>query len=333
MDNLSVFDPASPPAEDIRELFVLVLVITGVIFVLVEGVLIYSVLRFRAGPSRNVNAPPKEPPQVYGSAPIELAWTAGPALVVFLLILVLSRTVFEVRALDVSHASGAPPGAKPLHVTVIGHQFWWEYVYEEYDGQKLGFATANELRVPAGEPGTPRPALLKLKSADVIHSFWVPRLAGKMDLIPGRTNTLWFQSDRPGVYLGQCAEFCGTQHANMMIRVIVEAPADFQRWLDNEKKPAVDDPKVRAGRDVFLSQACVNCHRVRGTRADGTFGPDLTHLMSRATLATGMVPNNRAELRKWVVDPQTIKPGCLMPAMKLPDREVDLVVDYLMTLK
>jgi cytochrome c oxidase subunit 2 len=215
---------------------------------------------------------------------------------------------------------------------VIGHQWWWEYIYEKYDGQDLGFVTANELHIPAGEGGVPRPVYLTLKSADVCHSFWVPRLAGKTDLIPGRTNSLWFQTSQQGLFLGQCAEYCGTQHAHMLLRVNVDSPADFRRWLDNQQKPAVDEATARAGRDVFLAQSCVNCHRVRGTSARGTYAPDLTHLMSRQTLAAGMVPNTRDQLRSWVTDPQQTKSGCLMPAFGLGGSQVDLLVSYLMTL-
>lgn len=362
-ENVSIFDPASPPAESIRSLFLLVLVIVGVIFLLVEGILVYSIFRFR----QRANDP-NEPPQVYGSTPIEIAWTAAPALVVFLLVLILARTEFEVRV----PVKAPEPGDNALHVTVIGHQWWWEYSYDYYDGRKLTsysmpvpplgasmaslmatpqapapllalapllagadyrVITANELHVPVGTAGTPRPVYLTLKTADVIHSFWVPRLAGKMDLIPGRTNHLWFQTTEKGLYVGQCAEFCGTQHASMLLRVNVDSPEDFQRWLENEQKPAVDNPSVREGRDLFLSQTCISCHRVRGTIARGTFGPDLTHLKSRETLASGVLKNNRANLQQWVDNPQEIKSGCLMAAFKLSDRQVKQIVDYLMTLE
>jgi cytochrome c oxidase subunit 2 len=261
--------------------------------------------------------------------PIEIAWTAAPMLIVFLLALILTRTEYEVRV----NPEQPPPGSKPLYVTVIGHQWWWEYVYDKYDGQAVGILTANELHVPASEEGVPRPVYLTLKSADVCHSFWVPRLAGKTDLIPGRTNQMWFQTNQPGLYLGQCAEYCGTQHAHMLLRVNVDSPQAFERWLENQKKPAVDDPAKRAGRSVFLSQSCVNCHRVSGTSARGTYAPDLTHLMSRQTLASGMVANTPAELRKWVIDPQQTKQGCLMPAFGLSDDQVDLLVSYLLTLR
>jgi cytochrome c oxidase subunit 2 len=323
--NLSTFDPVSPPAESIRDLAFLVLAITAFIFVVVEGLLIYSIVRFR----RRAAAGTGEPPQVYGSKPIEIAWTAAPALIVFVLGLVTARTLWEVNV--------PPPqpreGDNTLFVTVVGRQWWWEYQYDHYNGRPLGFTTANELHVPAGEGGVPRPVFLILKSADVCHSFWVPRLAGKTDLIPGRINAMWFQTDRPGLYLGQCAEYCGTQHANMLLRVVVDPPEDFDRWLENEGKPAAEDAAAAAGRSAFLAQSCVNCHRVRGTPARGGYAPDLTHLMGRQTLASGMVPNTPENLRRWVADPQPIKPGCLMPAFGLGEQDRAEIVRYLLTLR
>ncbi len=323
-ENLSIFDPSSPAAHAIRALFILVLAICGVILIVVEGVLIYSIVRFRLRAKTTA-----EPPQVYGSMPIEIAWTAAPALTVFVLALILTRTEFLVRV----DPKVPPAGARPLYVTVIGHQWWWEYVYEKYDDQNLGFITANELHVPASEDSVPRPVYLTLQSADVCHSFWVPRLGGKTDLIPGKTNQMWFQTSTTGVFLGQCAEYCGTQHANMLLRVNVDSPADFQSWLENQKRPAVDKPELGEARSAFLSQSCVNCHRVTGTTARGTYAPDLTHLMSRQTLAAGMTPNNREELRKWMNDPQQIKEGCLMPRFGLNAKSVDLLVDYLSALQ
>jgi cytochrome c oxidase subunit II len=323
--NLSIFDPVSPPAESIRSLSVLVLAITGFIFIAVEGILLYAIVRFR----RRAADAGAEPPQVYGSKPIEIAWTAAPALVVFVLVLVSARTLWEVNV------PPPPPrdGDNTLFVTVVGRQWWWEYTYDHYNGRELGFTTANELHVPAGEEGVARPVFLTLKSADVAHSFWVPRLAGKTDCIPGRVNSMWFQTDRPGLYVGQCAEYCGTQHANMLLRVVVDPPGDFERWLANEQKPAVEEPAGRAGRSTFLAQSCVNCHAVRGTPAQGRYAPDLTHLMARKTLASGMVENTPENLRRWVADPQQVKPGCLMPAFGLGDREWDDLVRYLLTLR
>ena len=253
--NLSIFDPASPPAESIRSLFFLVLVVTTAIFLVVEGVLIYSIGRFRRSPPGS-----NEPPQVYGSLPIEIAWTVAPMLIVFLLALILTRTVFEVRV----NPDTPPSNSKPLYVTVIGHQWWWEFIYDKYDGQELGVITANELHIPASEAGVARPVYLTLKSADVCHSFWVPRLAGKTDLIPGRTTQMWFQTSQQGLFLGQCAEYCGTQHAHMLLRVNVDSPTAFRDWLDAQKKPAAEDPSAaRGSRPVFFPVLCQLPSRAR----------------------------------------------------------------------
>jgi cytochrome c oxidase subunit II len=356
--NLSIFDPVSPPAESIRNLSVLVLAITAFIFIAVEGILIYSIVCFRrraaagiapgadatglaAGADVTRIASEAEPPQVYGSKPIEIAWTAAPALIVFVLALVSARTLWEVNI-----PPPLPrPGDNTLFVTVVGRQWWWEYDYDHYNGKRIralgphGAETdrpviaANELHIPASEEDVARPVYLTLKSADVCHSFWVPRLAGKTDCIPGRVNSMWFQTDRPGLYLGQCAEYCGTQHANMLIRVVVDSRNDFESWLEKERQPAKDNPAGSAGGSAFLAQSCVNCHRVRGTSAQGSYGPDLTHLMSRKTLASGMIENTPENLRRWVADPQRIKPGCLMPAFGLRDPERNDILRYLQTLR
>jgi cytochrome c oxidase subunit 2 len=334
-ENVSIFDPVSPPASSIRDLSVLVFFIIGLIFVLVEGVLFYCIYRYR---HRKGTTEAAEPPQVYGSQPIEIAWTAAPGLVVFILLLVTTRTLWEVN----------PPPPEPkaddnvLYVTVVGKQWWWEFNYTHYNGQKLTalsngqqvpLITANELHIPASEDGTDRTVWLTLESADVCHSFWVPRLAGKTDLIPGRTNKMWFRTKEKGLFVGQCAEYCGSQHANMLLRVVVESPEDFDKWLSHQKKEV--DQEMTDDKKVFLMQSCVNCHRVRGTPADGNYGPDLTHLMSRDMLASGMIPNDKegTNLDRWVDDPQKIKPSCLMPAFKLSDKERKSVVRYLRTLR
>ena len=334
--DLWIFNPASPAAGSIVNLAILVLAIAGLIFLVVEGVLFYTIVRFR---KRATDDDATEPPQVYGSQPIEVAWTAAPAVIVLFLVLVTTRTLWEVNASPVStelgpagQASAGSPGTDELVITVVGRQWWWEYRYDEYRGQPLGFITANELHIPAGDGKTARPVRLNLESADVVHSFWVPRLEGKVDLIPGRRNTLWLQTKQPGLYLGQCAEYCGTQHAHMLLRVVVDTPEDFERWLAAEAKPAVEDAAQAEGKQAFLGESCVNCHRVRGTPAKGTYGPDLTHVMSRQTLASGMLENNEENLGRWVRDPQSIKPGCLMPAFGLSTQRHDLIVRYLMTL-
>jgi cytochrome c oxidase subunit II len=345
--DLSIFDPVSPQAGSIRDLAVLVLAITGFIFIVVEGILFYAIVRFRKRGAREEGRETREtePPQVYGSKPIEIAWTAAPALIVFVLVLVTARTLWEVNVPPPSPKAGD----NTLFVTVVGRQWWWEYQYDHYNGKPIravgpdgketdvAVITANELHVPASEPGESgmrRRVFLNLKSADVCHSFWVPRLAGKTDLIPGHPNSMSFETDKPGLYLGQCAEYCGTQHANMLLRVMVDSPRDFESWLENERQEAKNEGReARAGKDVFLSQSCVNCHRIRGTPAKGTYAPDLTHLKRRETLASGMVPNTEENLRQWLEDPQKVKPGCLMPAFALSKRDRDLLLHYLLSLR
>ncbi len=330
--DLSIFEPASYSAKSIVTLSLLAFVVAALIFLVVEGILFYTVFRFRhrgrAGGSHTAQSQTSEPPQVYGSNPIEIAWTVAPTMIVFFLVLVTARTLWEVNA--------APPSTETeagmLEVTVIGRQWWWEYQYKSYDGRELKFITANELHIPVSDDDQVRPTKLTLESADVCHSFWVPRLDGKMDVIPGLHNTLWLQTKETGLFLGQCAEYCGTQHAHMLLRVVVETPESFENWLANQAQTAVEDPAVAEGRQVFLSESCVNCHRIRGTPAAGNYAPDLTHLMSRQTIAAGIIALDAHTLERWVHDPQDIKPGCLMPAFGLDRKKEDLIVRYLLTL-
>jgi cytochrome c oxidase subunit 2 len=311
----NIFAPASTPAKSIADLSAFVLVITGIIFVVVFALLVYAIVKFRAR-TRDAG---REPAQVYGSTQIELAWTIIPILIVVVLFLATARVIHAIQ--------DAPEPAGAVDVTVIGHQYWWEFRYP-----KLGIVTANELHIPVSDPSHPTPTFLQLLSADTDHSFWVPELAGKTDLIPNHPNRMWVDPQRTGVFLGQCAQYCGVQHAKMLIRVSVDGPEDFAAWVRSQQKPAVEDPAVVTGRRVFESNACMNCHTVAGTPADGRFGPDLTHLMSRATIAAGAAQNTRQNLRLWVQNPSAIKPGSLMPAMKLSDADLDAVVSYMETL-
>jgi len=312
----SIFDPHSTPAHVIVDYTTLVLAVCGVIFAIVTGLIVYSIVRFRARPDDDG----REPPQVYGSNRIELAWTIIPVLIVIVLGLTTARTILALQK------NVPPPGS--LAVTAIGHQWWWEFHYPEY-----GITTANELHIPVSDPQAPRPTFFDLKSDDVIHSFWVPQLSGKTDLIPNRENHLWVEPRTPGVYVGQCAEFCGTQHANMLLRVVVQPPEEFEAWVRAQQKPAAVAESASLGRAIFERTACVNCHTVRGTPADGRFGPDLTHLMSRTTLGAGVAPNDLPTLREWVAHPDSLKPGVRMPAMQLESEQIDHVVDYLVTLE
>jgi cytochrome c oxidase subunit II len=312
----SIFAPESAPAHSISHLAAFVLAITGAIFVIVAGLLAYAVIRFR----RRADDDGMEPAQIYGSGPVEAAWTTVPFLIVVVLSLTTARVIHEIQD------ARQPPAA--LEVQVIGHQWWWEFRYP-----KLGIVTANELHVPVSQDQHPLPTFLDLRSADVVHSFWVPRLAGKTDLIPNKINSMWIQPEHAGLYVGQCAKYCGTQHAKMLLRVYAETPEDFDRWVRQQKKLAENSPAVAAGRLVFERTACINCHTVGGTVGDGRFGPDLTHLMSRDTLGSGVLGNTPEDLRAWIKSPDHSKPGVLMPAMNLSDADLDQLVAYLTTLK
>jgi cytochrome c oxidase subunit 2 len=312
----NIFAPASTPAKSIADLSVFVLVITGIIFVVVFVLLVYSVVKFRGRPTDAG----REPAQVYGSTQIELAWTIIPILIVVVLFLATARVIHAVE--------DAPEPADALQVTVIGHQYWWEFRYP-----KLGIVTANELHIPVSDPSQPKPTFLQLLSADTDHSFWVPELAGKTDLIPNHPNRMWMDPHRTGIFLGQCAQYCGTQHAKMLLRISVDGPDDFAAWVRAQQSPAIEDASAVAGKRVFESYACMNCHAVAGTAANGRFGPDLTHLMSRATIAAGAAENTHKNLRLWIQDPAAIKPSSLMPAMQLSDPDLDAVVSYMETLR
>lgn len=358
----SIFQPHSTPAHELKSLSVFVLIICGLIYVGVSGLLVYAIVKFRARKGDT-----SEPPQVFGSIQIELSWTIIPILIIVILFLTTARVLFSVQ--------DAPKPATALDVIVVGHQFWWEFRYPQYN-----VVTANELHVPVSSKAAPRPTYMKLTSADVIHSFWVPELAGKTDLLPNRVNEMWIDPQNPGLYVGQCAQFCGTEHAKMLLRVYVDTPEQFKAWIANQQRtqaelspfapseqsspnpgnagvvqaaadrtppnsPATrgniakisgDEPQQispQAGQYVFEHQSCISCHTVAGTVATGRYGPDLTHLMSRETIAAGAAPNTPDKLLQWVGDPNQLKPGSLMPAMHLSDRENKQITAYLMTLK
>jgi len=311
----SIFSPKGTPAHLIFGLSEFVLAITAAIFLTTGGVLAYVLIRFR----QRVTDSDREPAQIYGSNQIELSWTVIPVLIVVILFLTTARAIF-----DTEYAS-KPDGA--LDVVVIGHQFWWEFRYP-----KLGIVTANELHVPVSDPHHPTPTYLELSSADTVHSFWVPQLAGKTDVIPNRVNVMWIDPEGPGLYLGQCAQYCGTQHAKMLLRVYGQSQSDFDTWAAQQQQPAKQDASAAEGQAVFLRNACINCHTISGTVAAGRFGPDLTHLASRDTIASGAVHNTGENLKKWIDNPAQMKPGCLMPPMHLNDHDLDAVTAYLTTL-
>jgi cytochrome c oxidase subunit 2 len=311
----SIFDPASTPAHDIYHLSLFVMAVCLGIFIVVFSLIVYSAVRFRKRPTDDDS----EPPQIYGSNQVELAWTVIPALIVVVLFLAAARVIHAVEDAQF------PPGT--VQVTATGHQFWWEFQYPGY-----GVITANELHVPVSDRDHPTPTHILLLSADTDHSFWVPQLAGKIDLIPNRRNELWIDPHDVGHYVGQCAQYCGVQHAKMLLNIMVDTPEDFQKWVQQQKAPAATSDNVAAGRKVFENNACMSCHTIAGTPANGRFGPDLTHLMTRTTIASGAAPNNKENLTLWINDPDAIKPGCLMPAMQLDSPDVNALVAYLMSL-
>jgi cytochrome c oxidase subunit 2 len=311
----NIFEPVATPAAAENNIAILTLVITGAIFVVVGGLIVYTIWRFRRRLDDNTR---EEPAQVYGSNQIELAWTVLPILIAFVLIGVSARVIASVQ-------NQSPP-KEMLKLKLIGHQWWWEVKYPDY-----AIVTANEIHVPVSADGK-YATYLQLESMDVVHSFWVPQLAGKTDLIPNRINSMWIDPRQPGIYLGNCAEYCGTQHAYMFLRVIAQPQAEFRAWAAEQHRPAADSQQLSQAKATFEPLSCINCHTVKGTQASGKFGPDLTHLMSRKTLAAGVLANTTQNLRAWVNDPQEAKPGCLMPSMKLPEKQLDQVVSYLESL-
>ncbi|WP_239462042.1 cytochrome c oxidase subunit II [Occallatibacter savannae] len=364
----SIFSNKTTPAHQLNDLSMFVLGITGLIYVGVSSLLLYAIVKFRARKGDTT-----EPPQVFGSIQIELSWTIIPILIIVVLFLTTARVLFSVQ--------DAPKPKNALDVIVVGHQFWWEFRYPQYN-----VVTANELHLPVSSKDAPRPAFMKLTSADVMHSFWVPQLDGKTDVLPNRVNEMWIDPHETGLYLGQCAQFCGPEHAKMLLRVYVDTPEQFKAWIAaqqrtqaeltavpggpegsaNEAAPNVGNEagvvqaaatskappnspttrgnvtpsmgeqqqiSARMGQYVFEHEACISCHTVAGTVATGRYGPDLTHMMSRETIASGAVPLTKENLLAWINDPNQLKPGSLMPAMHLSERQNEQITAYLMTLK
>ncbi len=311
----NIFAPVGVPAETLNATATLVLLICLVIFIVVGGLMFYAVVRYRRRPDDDGS----EPPQVYGSTAIELAWTVPPILIVVVLALATARTVGEIQNPKLN--------GDPVEVRIIGHRFWWEVSYPKYN-----IVTANEIHVPVSYLSAQRPIALTMGSADVVHGFWVPELNGKEWLVPGRDNKWWIQPSSLGIYLGNCTVLCGPQHANMLLRIVVESPDDFDKWVEREQRPPNEDPAVNTGRTAFATNSCGSCHTIDGTKSNGTFGPNLTHFMSRQTLGAGVAPNDDTNLKIWLHDPQDLKPGCLMPDMKLSSEQVDEILAYLKTL-
>ncbi|HVP40289.1 MAG TPA: cytochrome c oxidase subunit II [Candidatus Saccharimonadales bacterium] len=301
----STFYPHSEVGGLIQSLLNNLLFWVFLIFVVVETLLVVAMVRFRR--RRESTGPPEG---AHGHTGLEVAWSLAPVAILACIAVPTVGTIFRI-------GGPAPPGA--LQVNVVGHQWWWEFQYPQ-----LGVVTANELHLPVG-----RAASFRLQTADVIHSFWLPGLSGKRDVVPARTNQLWFTPDRAGTYRGQCAEFCGESHANMRMLAVVETPQEFDAWVRDQRQPGPPPAALAArGAQVFSQSACIGCHTIQGVSA-GVLGPNLTHVGSRSTLAAGVLPNTPESLGRWLQDPPATKPGTLMPNLNLGRDQIQALVAYL----
>lgn len=313
-----VLVPAGPQAATIADLWYLTVLICGVVFAAILAAVIYSLWRTpRAGSIEQANP---ELASLSADEPgIKRAVSFAVIVSAILLIVLIIASILTDRNLRNLPLIGA------MHIEVTGHQWWWEVRYDDSDVSKI-FSTANEIHVPVGKP-----VIVTLKANDVIHSFWVPNLTGKTDLIPGRTASLRFRADKPGVYRGQCAEFCGLQHAFMAFKVTADNEEDFNKWRTAQLQPAAEPSEASAvhGKQVFMQSPCAMCHAIQGTLAQAANGPDLTHISSRSTLASGTLKNTSQNMAKWITDPQSVKPGTNMPPTALPNDELQALVAYL----
>lgn len=308
----SVVNPASQQAERINKLFNYFNIGAAAMLLLVTGLIIFVCIKFREKKNDN-----RQAKQFTGNKKVEAIMIGIPLLV---LIWFFYQTVITMRAV----AAPVPLGKEP-DIVITGHQWWWEVQYPN-----AHVVTANEVHLPVGKQ-----ILMEMRSADVIHDWWVPQLGNKMDLVPNLTNYLWLHINKPGKYLGACSEFCGAQHAWMRITVIAQSEKDFQSWLEKNSKDAVtpSDTLAITGAQIFQTQSCAGCHRIQGTTATASVGPDLTHLASRKELLTGMLQNNEKNLFDWISHPQKIKPGAHMPNFKYGKDSVTAIVKYLEELK
>jgi cytochrome c oxidase subunit 2 len=306
---LQVFHPDSPQARAIFDLGIESSVILAAIFAIVAGIIVYALMRFRWREGE------PDPHQAAGNKTIEIVWTAIPCVIVVALFTLTARTM----------SLSDPPPAPAPDLLIVGHQWWWEARYLQ-----SGVVAANEIHIPVG-----RAMSVQFDSADVLHEFWVPELARKITAVPGHPNHIWIEADTPGTYLGVCSEFCGTEHAWMHFLIIAEPPEKFAAWQSAQLRPAVlpSDPAARKGLALFEQTSCVSCHAIHGTIAGAGVGPDLTHFASRRQLGAGIADNTPENLRRWLADPQQVKPGAKMPDFKFTDEQLTQLVDYFETLK
>jgi len=306
---MSTFVARSDLNRSILSVYKIIIWATSIIGLLVFTLLAVILLRYRDRPGAPL------PRQIHGHTAMEISWTIAPALILLIIAIPTIQVIFKTQS------AAAPKNA--LEVSVRGWQWWWEFRYPTLD-----VVTANEVHLPVG-----RPIVFLMEGPDVIHSFWIPQLGGKRDVVPGRINRITLTPEAPGEYMGQCAEFCGASHANMMLRVIVEEPAAFDTWVAAQKAPAPEPAGDAAtGKDIFAKSACVGCHTIRGVSA-GVLGPDLTHFGSRKLFGAGMWDTNVEKVAAWVKDPPRLKPGSKMPNLHLSDADSKAVAAYLVGLK
>jgi cytochrome c oxidase subunit 2 len=305
-------NPASSISNHEAGLYMVIFYLALGVFILVEALLVYALIRFRKR-----DGDTQEPRQVYGNTRLEIIWTGIPVLLVLTLFALTVTT---------ANAVAAPKAAESdVHIHIVGHQWWWEFEYTDY-----GFTTANELHIPVGAN-----VKIDLDSVDVIHSFWVPQMAGKTDAIPGHTNHLWLTADTPGTYHGQCVEFCGANHANMRIKAVAESQAEFDAWVKAQQAPLYEPqtPQEQAGQDYIVNQICANCHSLGDHHArKDEVGPNLTHLFSRSVFAGATYDLDETNLRRWLQNTQAMKPGNDM-IVNLSSEDIDNLMAYLTKLK
>ncbi|MDK4724769.1 cytochrome c oxidase subunit II [Rhizobium phaseoli] len=311
-DPQSALNADGPSAMELRELLLLFVAVCGVVFVLVMAVMAWALLRSN-------NPAPGRPQTERSMSRVVSAAIVGTVLVITFLTV---SSFYATRSIDWREAD-------PAAIVVRGQQWWWQFTYLDADPAKT-FQTANELHIPVGTD-----VRLRLEATDVIHSFWIPNLTGKQDLVPGRENGVTLHADKPGIYRGQCAEFCGLQHSHMALLVVAEEPDDYARWLEAQRRAAVEpaDGDAAAGKLVFISKPCAACHTIRGTAAGGISGPDLTHVGSRSMIGAGLLENTRGSIAAWIADPQTLKPGNNMPLVPLTSEELRQLTAYLSELR
>jgi cytochrome c oxidase subunit 2 len=307
----SILDVASPNAREISKLFWLVMGFSIFVLAVVVAFMTAGIIGGLRDRKRD-----EEPPQTHGNLKLEIAWTIIPLIILAILLVPTLSAIYRLEGY------AAPEDA--LEVNVVGRQFWWEMVYPE-----LGIVTANELVAPVGQP-----VRLNLASGDTMHSFWIPQVAGKTDLIPGNQRAMWFTPEREGVFYGQCAEICGDSHANMRLRLVVLSPQDYEAWVAAAQQPAAppEDAFAQEGAQLFVQKGCINCHAVQGVNAYNRAGPDLSHIGSRTSIAAGMLPNTRENMIRWLRFTDTVKPGVAMPNLGLSQEEAERIAAYLATL-